>query len=159
MYNTGNLDLVNADPETASTLVPWNNRVAANQTLRWAPNTESSETSTIVSSNTTLTTEYTTILAERSFMPQRLPDAAVLNLVFTVTSKSNGTVTSSECDIPASLVINTVLNSNNQRIDMWLPNTIYTYSIAINPISQAILLNPTVETDWTNGQSLSAVVE
>ena len=45
-----------------------------------------------VNSNTTIGTDYTTILAERSFIPQNLGDAIKMVLTYSVTTKSNGIV-------------------------------------------------------------------
>ena len=79
-------------------------------------------------------------------------------LTYTVTTKSNGTVTSQESDVPATLVLNTFKNSSNQAITQWVPNKIYTYNIVIDPRGNEILLNPTLTSDW-GINDISATVE
>ena len=112
-----------------------------------------------VNSNTAIGTDYTTILAERSFIPQNLGDAIKMVLTYTVTTRSNGTVTSTETDIPATITMNTIKNTSDVAITQWVPNKIYTYNIAINPVGREILLNPIVETEWTFEEDINVTVE
>ena len=114
---------------------------------------------TLVSSNLTLGTQASTILEMRSFMPQVLGNTATLSLTYTIVAKSNNVEVSRECDIPATIVLNTIVNGSNVNINQWLPNRKYTYIIAINPVSQEIVLNPVVEDDWDDYATTSAVVE
>lgn len=147
IYRTGSLSLNNADPRTKATNT-WHSLSSPN--YLWAP-VQGSNTGNIVmvNSNTTLGTSATTILPERSFMPQALGSAIKMVITYTVETKSNGVTTSTEYDIPATIIMNTIKNSSDMAINQWVPNKIYTYNIAINPISQEILLNPTVD-DWAS---------
>ena len=156
MYDTGSINLYNSDLLSCGTRA-W--QTTGNATLLWTPNTSSTETCNLVTSDTTINTSSTTILSERSFMPQNLSAGVVLDLVYTITSRSNGVITSSECDIPASIVLNTIKNNAGFAITQWTPGKRYTYNVAINPISREILLNPTLESDWTYGPDMSATVE
>ncbi|MBO4670470.1 MAG: fimbrillin family protein [Bacteroidales bacterium] len=156
VYNTGSLSLSNSDLMSCGTRA-WSSN--GNSSLLWTPDTTSPASISLVSSNTTLGTTATNILAERSFMPQELEDGAILNITYTVTARSNGVVTNSECDIPATLVLNTIDNTAGFAITQWLPGKRYTYNISINPVSREILLNPTLESDWTYGPDWSATVE
>ena len=98
------------------------------------------------------------ILAQRSFLPQQLTNAK-LDLLLTITTKSNGIVTASESDIAVSLNLNTIKNASNVAITTWVPNKTYTYTLIINPINQEILLEPTLK-DWSSDvEFISVVVE
>lgn len=146
IFRTGSLSLYTMDPNTNGTSI-W--RSSSSPNLLWAP-VQGSNTGNIVfvNSNTALTTSATTIMAERSFMPQALNTSAMkMVITYTVITKSNGVATSTEYDIPATIVLNTIKNTSGVAINQWVPNKIYTYNIAINPINQEILLNPTIE-DW-----------
>ena len=112
-----------------------------------------------VNSNTVIGTDYTTILAERSFIPQNLGDAIKMVLTYSVTTKSNGIDTSTETDIPATIIMNTIKNTSDVAINQWVPNKIYTYNIAINPIGREILLNPVVESEWSFEEDINVTVE
>ena len=112
-----------------------------------------------VNSNTAIGTDYATILAERSFSPQALGNAIKMTLVYSVTTKSNGVTTSTENDIPATIIMNTIKNSSDVAITQWIPNKIYTYNIAINPIGKEILLNPIVEAEWSFEEDINVTVE
>ena len=111
-----------------------------------------------VDSDANVTTDYAAILPERSFIPQAIGDAIKLVITYSVTTKSNGTTTT-ESDIPATIVMNTIKNTSDVAITQWVPNQIYTYNIAINPVGKEILLNPTVETEWTFAEDINVTVE
>lgn len=111
-----------------------------------------------VDSDANVTTDYAAILPERSFIPQAIGDAIKLVITYSVTTKSNGTTTT-ESDIPATIVMNTIKNTSDVAITQWVPNKIYTYNIAINPVGKEILLNPTVETEWTFAEDINVTVE
>ena len=111
-----------------------------------------------VDSDANVTTDYAAILPERSFIPQAIGDAIKLVITYSVTTKSNGTTTT-ESDIPATIVMNTIKNTSDVAITQWVPNKIYTYNIAINPVGKEILLNPTVETEWTFADDINVTVE
>lgn len=111
-----------------------------------------------VDSYANVTTDYAAILPERSFIPQAIGDAIKLVITYSVTTKSNGTTTT-ESDIPATIVMNTIKNTSDVAITQWVPNKIYTYNIAINPVGKEILLNPTVETEWTFAEDINVTVE
>lgn len=157
MYNAGTMKLLNNDPGSTGTSA-WRSNGAP--TILWTSQTGSNATPFVsVDSNTAIGTTPTAIVAQRSFMPQNLGDNVVLKLTYTVTTKSNGVVTIEERDIPATIRLNTIKNSSNMEITQWLPNRIYKYNIAINPIGQTILLNPVVESDWGFSTGLSTTVE
>lgn len=129
-------------------------------TTMWETGAGSNQTPfTLVSSDLTIGTQGTTILEMRSFMPQVLGNGAKLSLTYTIVAKSNNTETSRESDIPATVVLNTILNTSDVNINQWLPNRKYTYTIAINPVSAEIVLNPVVEADWEDYMTTTAVVE
>ena len=157
VFNTGTMKLVNNDPSSTGTNA-W--RSNASPTLLWTTVSGSNATPLeFVNTDTTIGTTNTAILAQRSFIPQNLGNGVVLHLTYTVTTKSNGVTTSEESDIPATIQLNTIKNTSDLEITQWLPNRVYTYNIAINPIGQVILLNPVVESDWTDSASLSTTVE
>lgn len=157
IYQRGTMKLVNSDLESTGTRA-WRSNIKP--TLLWSTASGSNATPIVaVNSNTTIGTGNTAILAQRSFLPQDLGDAAVLTLTYSVTTRSNGVVTAIESDIPVTIVLNTVTNASDVEITQWLPNRIYTYNIAINPIGQDILLNPVVESDWGVSADLSTTVE
>lgn len=156
LYHQGTLTLTTSDPGAKGTS-QW---TASNPNLLWAPSGAASDVVINENSSTDdipLTPSAQTVLAARSFMPQQLTDNIILVIKYTVTTKSNDTVTSSECDIPATLVLNTIKNSSNVAINTWLPNKKYTYNIIINPISKEILLDPSVD-NW-GALEFSATVE
>ena len=129
-------------------------------TTMWETGAGSNQTPfTLVSSDLTIGTQGSTILEMRSFMPQVLGNGAKLVLTYTIVAKSNNVETSRESDIPATVVLNTILNSSDVNINQWLPNRKYTYTIAINPVSAEIVLNPVVEADWEDYLTTTAVVE
>ena len=68
-------------------------------------------------------------------------------------------MTSIESDIPATIVMNTIKNTSDVAITQWVPNKIYTYNIAINPVGKEILLNPIVETEWSFEEDINVTVE
>lgn len=157
IFQRGTMRLVNSDLGSTGTRA-W--RSNNSPTLLW--NTISGSNSdavSMVTSNTSIGTDYTAILALRSFIPQNLADAVVLVLTYSITTKSNGVTTSVESDIPATITLNLIKNASNQEITQWLPNRIYTYNLVINPIGQDILLNPIVESDWGYSSDLSTTVE
>ena len=157
VYNRGTMKLVNTDLGSTGTRA-WRSNVAP--TLLWSTASGSNADPLVaVNSNTTIGTSYSAVLAQRSFIPQNLGDDVVLTITYSVTTRSNGTVTIVESDIPATIQLNTIKNSSDLEITQWLPNRIYTYNVAINPIGQDILLNPVVESDWGYSADLSATVE
>lgn len=113
----------------------------------------------MVDTNTSIGTDYTAVLPERSFIPQPIGDAIKLVITYSVTTKSNGVTTATENDIPATIIVNTIKNASDVAITQWVPNKIYTYNIAINPVGKEILLNPTVESEWTFEEDINVTVE
>lgn len=112
-----------------------------------------------VNSDTAIDTDYSAILAERSFIPQVIGNAIKMEILYAVTTKSNGVTTATEEDIPATIIMNNIKNSSDVAIDKWTPNKIYTYNIAINPVGKEILLNPTVEAEWSFAEDINVTVE
>ena len=158
LYAAGTISLKNADPSTSGTRRAWWSTAAP--TYLWTPTSGSdADDLEFVTSNTNLSTTSSAILAKRSFMPQLLGDDARLVLTYTITTKSNGVVTSSENDIPASIVLNTIKKINNEPIVDWQPNVEYTYNILVNPISKEILLEPTVASEWGFADDINVTVE
>lgn len=158
IYQTGSLKLTNSDLNTTGTKA-WTS-ANNNSTYLWTA-VSGSNTDNIAFPDTDITigTTPTAIQPVRSFLPQALGDGIKMVLTYTVTTKSNGTVTSEESNVPATLVLNTFRNSsNNQTITQWVPNKIYTYNIVIDPRGNEILLNPTLESDW-GINDISATVE
>ena len=158
-YTSGNMRLSTTEPAgTAPATSIWLG--VNNATLLWSPSNGSNTTPlACIDSEMDITTTSTPVLALRSFLPQTLSENVVFSFTYTLTTKSNGLMTSSEEDIPVSIVLNTIRSTANMAITQWQPNKIYTYNIAINPVGQDILLNPIVESDWTFGNDLSATVE
>lgn len=159
IFSSGTMKLINSDPGSTGTNA-WHSN--GSPTLLWTTIAGSNATPVVgVASNSSVNigTTATAILAQRSFIPQNLSDDVVLKLTYTVTTRSNGVITTEENDIPATIRLNTIKNTSNLEITQWLPNRIYTYNIAINPIGQSILLNPVIESDWGYSASLSTTVE
>lgn len=152
--HTGTMELVNTKMTSASTSA-WQS--ANGNNLLWSADTTSAEDIDLVSANTNIGTAATAILPERSFMPQTLGDDVKLVITYTITTKSGNTVTSIESDIPATIVLNKIKNASDIEITEWTPNKKYTYSIAINPAGDAILINPVLETDWALGNYYATV--
>ncbi len=157
LYDTGTLSLTNSDPSASETRA-WAG--PASNAYLWTLDQNSNGNDVVmVSSSTSLSETPTAILPERSFIPQALGNGIVLHLTYTVTTKSNGVVTSSETDIPAEIKLNTIKNLSNVAITDWLPNTIYNYNLIINPISKQILLEPLVESEWDFADDINVTVE
>ncbi len=155
VYKSGSLALTNS-PLTSAGTRAWSN--SANPTYLWNKTAGSNSGSIVLSnSNVSLGDTNVPILAERSFLPQDLANIKLV-LTYTIVTKSNNVVTSTESDIPATVVLNTVKNSTNNLISQWLPNKIYTYNILINPVGSEILLEPQVS-DWTFADPMSVTVE
>ena len=161
IYQTGSLSLTNSDPNASGpSTKAWTPANINNSTYLWTA-VSGSNTGNIAFPDTDITigTTPTAIQPVRSFLPQALGDGIKMVLTYTVTTKSNGTVTSEESDVTATLVLNTFKNSSNQAITQWVPNKIYTYNIVIDPRGNEILLNPTlVDSEWGN-IDISATVE
>ena len=158
-YTTGTMSLHNEDLGHAGTS-KWTSTGAP--TLLWTASTGTNATPlTIFDGNMTLTTTPASVMALRSFMPQSLGNGVVLNILYTVENrkKSDDSLISSENNIPASVVLNKIKNTSSIAINQWVPNKRYTYSIAINPLSQEILLEPTIESDWTFEDYINTTVE
>ena len=158
-YTTGTMNLRNEDLGSTGTK-KWTSSGAP--TLLWAPTSGTNTTPLAIldNGNIALSTSTTSVMAMRSFLPQTLGDAVVLNILYTVENrkKSDNSLVSSENNIPATIRLNKIKNTSSLDITQWVPNKRYTYSIAINPLSQEILLEPTLEADWTFDY-MSATVE
>lgn len=154
IYQTGTMSLANTEMSSTGTRA-WVS--ANNNDLLWSAVGNAGNIA-VVSTNTTVGPSATSILPERSFMPQNLGNDAKLVITYTITTKSGSTVTSIESDIPATLVLNTIKNTSDIEITEWAPNKKYTYNIAINPVGDPILIEPAVEADWTAG-NYSVIVE
>ena len=158
-YTTGSMSLHNEDPGVAGTK-KWTSSGAI--TLLWTPASGTNTTPlTILNTDTALTTTPAAVMAMRSFLPQNLGDGVTLSILYTVENrkKSDNSLISSENDIPATVVLNTIKNTSSIAINQWVPNKRYTYTISINPVSQEILLEPTLETDWTFEDHINTTVE
>ena len=146
VYQRGALNLTTNDPGSKGTST-WSN---ASAPYYWTSAAGSNATPIAFTAGA-LGTTPTSVLAERSIMPQEITSNIRMVIVYSVTCKSNGVTTSVENDIPATVVMNKIKNTSDVAITQWLPNTKYVYNITINPVSQEILLNPTVESDWSSG--------
>ena len=155
LHHQGSLSLTNADDGTTRTN-PWT--AASGTDYLWTAGGTASDVN-LVSSNTTVTTTDLAILEQRAFLPQALSNDVKLVFTYTVTSKSNNTVTSSESNIPATIVLNTIKNASDVAINGWLPNKSYTYTIVIDPINKEILLKPVVANDWDFSPDINVTVE
>ena len=157
IFQQGSMKLRNSTLSSAGT-TQWTS--SASSTYLWIT-ASGSNTNEIafVNSNTNIGTDNTAILAERSFIPQALGDDIKMELLYSVTTKSNGDITSTETDIPATIIMNTIKNTSDVAITQWVPNKIYTYNIAINPVGKEILLNPIVEAEWTFEEDINVTVE
>ena len=155
-YTTGSMSLTTTEPSgTTPATSTWNSSAA----LLWTPLSGSNNTPlACLENDLNLTTTSSAVLALSGFMPQTLGDGVVFEFTYTLVTKSNGVMTSSEEDIPVSIKINTIKTTTNEAITQWQPNKKYIYNIAIDPVGQEILLNPTVE-EWTLGSEYSATVE
>ena len=157
IFQTGNMKLLNSALADTGTR-QWYSSESA--TYLWKTVAGSNEDDIdFVDSNKSVTTDYTAFLPERSFIPQALGDGIKLVLTYSVTTKNNGVMTAQENDIPATIVMNTIKNTSDVAITQWVPNKIYTYNIAINPVGKEILLNPTVETEWGFADDINVTVE
>lgn len=157
IYRRGTMTLSNSDISDTGTH-EWYS--IPSPTTLWETANGSNQTPfSLVSSNLTLGNQSNTVLELRSFMPQVLGNGAKLSITYTIVSKSGGTETARECDIPATVVLNTIENTDGVNINQWLPNRKYNYTIAINPVSAEIVLNPVVESNWEDYLTMSAVVE
>lgn len=157
LFQQGNLRLQNADPTTAGTR-EWYSSASATYLWTTVAGSDSGNV-TVLDSETSIGTDYHTVLSERSFLPQSLENAIKLCIEYSVTTKSNGIETSTETEIPATVVMNTIKNTSDVAITQWVPNKIYTYNIAINPIGREILLNPVVESEWSFADDINVTVE
>ena len=156
VFQTGTMKLVNNEMAVTGTS-EW--RSNTSPTLLWTTVSGSNASNIQLNSNPSVGTTPTAILPERSVLPQNLGETVRLVFTYSVTTKSNGNLTSIETGIPASFVLNTIKNTSDFPINQWVPNKKYIYNIAINPIGNEILLNPTVESDWTFADDLNATVE
>ena len=157
VFQKGNMKLLNSALADTGTR-KWYSTESA--TYLWKTVAGSNEDAIdFVDSDADVTTDYAAILPERSFIPQALGDAIKLVITYSVTTKNNGIITATESDIPATIVMNTIKNTSDVAITQWVPNKIYTYNIAINPVGKEILLNPTVETEWTFAEDINVTVE
>lgn len=155
IYQTGTMSLANTEMSSTGTSA-WVS--ANNNDFLWSAVGNAGNIA-VVSTNTTVGTAATPpILPESSFMPQNLGNDAKLVITYTITTTSGSTVTSTESDIPATIVLNKIKNASDIEITEWAPNKIYTYNIAINPVGDPILIEPAVEADWTTG-NYSVIVE
>ena len=153
LYHTGTLTLTNADPGAKGSQA-WT--ATSGTDYAWVADTGSASDVDIAGASISKTP--VSILAQRSFLPQQLTNAK-LDLLLTITTKSNGTVTASESDIAVSLNLNTIKNASNVAITTWVPNKTYTYTLIINPINQEILLEPTLQNWSSDVEFISVVVE
>jgi len=157
IFQKGTMSLLNS-PLASTGTRQWYS--SESPTYLWKTATGSNESEIVfVSSNTAVGTDYADILAERSFIPQELGDGIKMVLTYSVTTMSNGSITATENDIPATIVMNTIKNASDVAITQWVPNKIYTYNIAINPIGKEILLNPIVEAEWSFEEDINVTVE
>ena len=157
VFQQGTMKLVNAPLADTGTR-QWYSTESATYLWKTASGSDSADIE-FVNSDTAIGTDYTDILAERSFIPQNLGDAIKMVLTYSVTTKSNGTATSTETNIPATITLNTIKNTSDVAITQWVPNKRYTYNIAINPVGKEILLNPIVETEWSFEEDINVTVE
>ena len=145
IYRRGSLTMNNVALDSKGTS-EWFSTASAN--YLWTATSGSNATDlSIRNTEVTLSTAGTTVLDERSFLPQSLNNVSLV-LTYTVITRSSGTIVSSESDIPATVVMKNIKNASDMAITEWLPNKKYTYNVAINPINSEILLNPVVETNW-----------
>ena len=157
IFQTGTMKLLNS-PLAETGTRQWYSSESPTFLWKTASGSNANEI-VLVNSNTAIGTENTAILAERSFIPQELGDDIKMELVYSVKTMSNGVMTSIESDIPATIVMNTIKNTSDVAITQWVPNKIYTYNIAINPVGKEILLNPIVETEWSFEEDINVTVE
>lgn len=157
IYQRGSMKLLNSALAETGTRA-WYSSEAPTYLWKTASGSNASDIE-FVASNTSIGTSYAAILAERTFMPQAIGNAIKMVLMYSVTTKSNGVATATENDIPATIIMNTIKNASDVAISQWLPNKIYTYNIAINPVGKEILLNPTVETEWSFAEDINVTVE
>ena len=157
IFQTGSMSLTNATLDATGTRAWYS---TSSPTYLWTTAAGSNAADIeFVSANTNVTADYAAILAERSFIPQVLGDAIKLSLTYSVTTYSNSTMTATEHDIPANVVLNTVKNTMDQAITQWVPNKIYTYNLIIDPVGKEILLNPVVEAEWDFAEDINVTVE
>lgn len=157
IFRKGDLKLSNADIASAGTRAWYS---TASPTYLWTSVSGSnSDDIAVLDTDTSLSTTPLTVLEERSLLPQNIEDGIKLNITYSVTTRSNGVITSTETGIPAVIVMNTIKNASSMAITQWLPNKKYTYNIAINPVGREILLNPVVESEWSFAEDINITVE
>lgn len=142
VYLSGTLSLSATDPETAATTSNW---TAATANYLWTP---TGNTGSITMGTGATQPQALQALNRRSVLPQELTENSVLNVTYSITTKVNNIVVSTETNITASVLLNTIEKAGGIPIDAWLPNKIYNYGITINPVSNLIVVTPTLESDW-----------
>lgn len=164
VYNQGSMVLSNSDKGTMGQKA-W---TASNTTFYWDPTGTPSDIPLV--SDKALTADFATVFPTKatqdantgidaqSVLPQAVTDGMKLVITYSVTAKYNGTAFLEEVNIPAEVKLNTLKNVSNVAIDKWEPNKIYTYKITINPLTDKILIDPAIESDWVS-ENVSATIE
>lgn len=164
VYNQGSMILSNSDKGEMGQKA-W---TASNTTFYWDPTGTPSDIPLV--SDKALTADFATVFPTKatqdantgidaqSVLPQAVTDGMKLVITYSVTAKYNGTAFLEEVNIPAEVKLNTLKNTSDVAIDKWEPNKIYTYKITINPLTDKILIDPAIESDWVS-ENVSATIE
>ena len=142
VYSTGSLSLTNSDPSTSATAKAW----TKSSTCGWTP---SGSTSSLSDANThELSTTATSLVAMRTVLPQSV-DGMRLTLTYTVKTYTGNSETPI---IVETMSLTDELDNLVPTITDWLMGHKITYTLAIDPSTDMIEFQPTLE-QWnpTNG--------
>ena len=169
VYTQGSMSLTNSDNGSMGQKA-W---TPANSTYFWDTYGGTSNFDLVTSDTGLNDNSFTTVfptaatqtsagITAQSVLPQAVTNGMKLVITYAVTIKykagtANEETILAEQDIPATVQLNTLMNSSSVAITQWLPNKIYTYSITINPLTDQILIDPAVE-NWTT-ENVSATIE
>ena len=148
VYNTGTLNLTNADPSTAETIVPWSGG--------W---TDHADSDTLYIAGLTPITLHTssidTLLAPSTVLPQSVTNDMMLSFTYRISTYHGNSET------PASVEyinFSASLLSLTPYITAWGMGQRIFYTIQIDPSTDTILFNPSLE-DWVAGEGGGVTLE
>ena len=143
--STGSLSLVNADPMTEETTVPWTRPGGGSPA--WTPKASSrttlfDETGVWTLQDRSNGGEPVEIIAAQSVLPQAVTDDIVLRIAYSIK-----TAYSASEYIKENASATVQLNEFVSTIDTWEMNKIITYNIVIDPDTDTIKFDPEM-IDW-----------
>ena len=185
--NNGYLDLVNADPTTASTTVAWKvgTTPATSEIVGWArPTTPTLETIVETSSTASdVTKDFAKLtfenfapktltdgkyesasqefLAERTVLPQTLGTTVKLAMTFKISifhdADEDGTKDGAAYSEEVVTISETDLKDLVSTITAWNMNTKVVYNVTIDPVGKKVLFDPAV-VDWATNTSVDTQI-